>query len=210
MAKNLVRKSALARELNRSPVTIANKCKPGQPFFKAVDKSTGQIDRNHKDVKDWIARREGKDSTKYYNEQTLSNKNKQNTGLDISDEDFQEMKVREILENYGSVPALHDYVKTRKVIVETELRIMQVAQARGELVSRAQTAAACFGMINVAFKRLLDIPQGSIGRIAGLLESGVPDAKVEAQELLISQISKILKGAKREVEELLNMKGHPK
>jgi hypothetical protein len=195
-----ISKAKLAEMGGVAKQSIGGLCRYGKPLYEAVDERTNKVDLDHPAVITWLEKKQGKTPTKRELREsggTLAN--------DLSTEAYGQLTVNQICENYGSITELQEYIKTNKIIAETEHRKIQIAQVKGDLVSRDLVARACFGMIEIAYKRLLEIPTGSLERIIGLLESKMSDSKQQAEELLIAQISKILKGTKKEVANILKI-----
>lgn len=176
-----VSKAQLARDGKCSPQLISKKCAEGGAFFDAMEES-GKIDVDHENVIKWLVARE-----------LVIHPN------DLTTSVFEKMTVREINQHYGNVDKLEGYIKTNKLIVETEHKKMMMQASREELVSREFLAKACFGIIDTAMVKLMDMPRGMVERVAAILETDQPGVKEESEQLMTDEISKILKSAKREV-----------
>lgn len=154
------------------------KCKPGGKFADAMT-STGKIDTHDPVVQEWLNKRENVIDPK-----------------ELKLKQYEKMTVLDITESYGSIDELEGFMKTQKLIVETEHKKIQMEATREELVSRENVGKACFGLVNTAHLKLLDMPTGVLASIAAILETKEPGAMEEAEKLLTEEISKILTDAR--------------
>lgn len=160
---------------------ITKNCKEGGPFYDAMQTS-GRLDMDHPIIKAWLVKRE-----------IIADP----SALTLAK--YEKLTVKEIVMHYGSVDALEGFIKTRKLIVETEAKLLAVEASRDELVSREFIGKTCFGILETALSRLLDMPKASVEKISAVLETAIPGCKEQSEEILAKEISKILEGAKTEI-----------
>lgn len=182
-----VTKAELARMGKSSYQLIGKYCGEGKKFYDALTDS-GKIDIDHPNVIEWLKKREA----------VIHPNN-------ITAKQFGKLTVNQIVEHYGNVDKLEGYIKVRKMIVETEHKQIQMEASREQLVSREFVGKACFGILESAFVKLLDVPRGIVEEVAAVLETKVLGAKEECEKILTEVISKILNEAKKEISERLSL-----
>lgn len=176
-----VTKLALSKMGKSSKQLMTKYCAPGGKFENAMTGS-GKIDLEDAEVQKWLEKRDAVTDPS-----------------DLTVQMYGKMTVNEISENYGSVDELESYLKTNKMVVETEHKKMQMEASREELVSREFVGKACFGIIETALMKLLDMPRGMIEIIIAILDTETMGAKEQAEQRLTKEISKILDNAKKEL-----------
>lgn len=125
-------------------------------------------------------------------------------GLDVEVEGLEELTVKQVAMKYGGVGKFADYVKALKNIAEYKIKDQQHRQKRGELIERETTAAACFMLIDIAFKRIVgEMPGAVIPQLVPLILSKGEGCEKDAEQKLVDQVSKILKDCKAEVRKRL-------
>ena len=182
-----VTKAELARMGKSSYQLIGKYCAEGKKFYDALTDS-GKIDLDHENVIEWLKKRE-----------VVVHPN------NITARQFGKLTINQIVEHYGNVDKLEGYIKVRKMIVETEHKQIQMEASREELVSRKFVGKACFGAVESAYVKLLDMPRGVVEKISAILETQVPGCKEECEQTLTEEISKIIKSAKNEIAEMLGV-----
>ena len=173
-----VTKAQLARMGKCTAQSVGELCRKGKKLFHAVQES-GRIDVDDDAVVKWLTSRSG---VVHPNE--------------LEAEEFEKMTVATIVKWYGNIDKLEGYIKTRKMLVETQHKQILMEASREELVSREFIGKACFGILEETFSKLLDMPKGMIERIAAILDTETPGAKQECEQVFTDEISKILKNAK--------------
>lgn len=186
--------------------SIAYHIRKDGKLFNAYDKHLSMIDLEHEDAKKFIQDAQSSGKAEY---NTL---NKKKTGSrwdkgEISSEDFDNLTIKEICARWGSIPGAHDVLKTRKTLIETELKINQLSQNVGELVKRKEVADVCFSIINDSFKQLLEMPDGIMPRIKALIEGNALDCDIQCVDIIKKQIGKIIKNAKQSIMKKLEEQG---
>ena len=176
-----VTKLALSKMGKTSKQLMTKYCAPGGKFENAVTGS-GKIDLEDAEVQKWLEKRDAVIDPR-----------------DLTVQLYGKMTINEVSDNYGSVDELESYLKTNKMVVETEHKKMQMEASRQELVSREFVGKACFGIVETSLIKLLDMPRGMIGIIIAILDTKTLGAKEQAEQKLTEEISKILANAKKEL-----------
>ena len=184
---NWVTKAKLARLGKCSHQLITKYTKPGGKFAVAVGPA-GKVDTHHKVVVDWLKTRENVVSPQ-----------------DITTKHFGEMTINQVTESYGDVDKLEGFIKVRKLIAETEHKQVMMAEKRGTLIDRDLVAKACFGFLEAATQKLLEMPKGIVIELQAIFETQSPSMKEDSQQYLTDEISKILEGVKKEVSDKLQL-----
>ena len=166
---------------------VYRSCKKGGKFHEAMS-SSGKVDIDHPVIAEWLETREVVIAAD-----------------DLTSQEFEDMTVKEICSHYGNVDKLEGYIKTRKMIVETEHKKIQMEASREQLVSREFLGKACFGYLQEANIKLLAMPRGIVERISAILETQALGIKEEAEQVIVVEISKILKNAKKELMDRLKI-----
>lgn len=179
---NLVKKSDLARMGKVNASLISKNIRKGYKWYYALDNDSGCIDADFPDIVDWLIERENVKSPE-----------------DMVLKDYENLTLKNIIEEYSSIPQFHELSKIYKIIADTERTKIQIEASRNELVSREGVAKACFGYLYQLNKRLLDMPQGRVPKIMAIIEEETLDGKEKINELLVDEISKIIKGTKKDL-----------
>jgi len=184
-----VSKAEVARKGNTSRALITQKCVEAGVWFRAGAVSPdGNVDIENSSVSNWLESRASVVSPN-----------------DLTSKEFGKMTINRVTEHYGGVAKLEIYVKTRKLLADTEHKQVMMAEKRGELVDRDTIAKACFGFLEGATQKLLEMPRGVVERILAILETETPSVKEQCEEFIASEISKILKGVQHEVCDKLHI-----
>jgi hypothetical protein len=192
--ENFISKSELSKIAGGfSDSAISRYCKPDGRWAIAVHKS-GKVDLNHPLIQEWLSDRK---------KQKDLNKDLIDDLEEINVKKYENFTIKEICERYSSIEKFQDFIKTRKLLIETEYKKIQIEANRGELINKDLVAKACFSLIDLAFKKLLDMPSGIINRISAILELGDEDCHEQSEKVLTVEVSKILKACKKEITDIL-------
>ena len=125
-------------------------------------------------------------------------------GLDISR--YADMTLRELVENFGSVRALKDWLEALKKIEDIREKRLNNEEVQKQLISRELVKTHVFGFLEAGNRRLLgDTPKTIARRLFGLARS---DAPIEEAEKLVREIiGSQLDPQKKRVAKLLREAG---
>ena len=106
------------------------------------------------------------------------------TGLDISR--YADMTLRELIDRFGSVRALKDWLEALKKIEDIREKRLNNEEVQRHLISRELVKTHVFGFLDAGNRRLLgDTPKTIARRLYGLARS---DAPIEEGEKLVREI----------------------
>jgi hypothetical protein len=106
------------------------------------------------------------------------------TGLDISR--YADMTLRELVDRFGSVRALKDWLEALKKIEDIREKRLNNEEVQRQLISRELVKTHVFGYLDAGNRRLLgDTPKTIARRLYGLARS---DAPIEEAEKLVREI----------------------
>jgi hypothetical protein len=106
------------------------------------------------------------------------------TGLDISR--YADMTLRELVDRFGSVRALKDWLEALKKIEDIREKRLNNEEVQRHLISRELVKTHVFGFLEAGNRRLLgDTPKTIARRLYGLARS---DAPIEEGEKLVREI----------------------
>lgn len=184
---NYVSKAELAKMGRVTRQRLTQYCRKGEEFHHAVN-DEGMVDAEDEIILDWLKER-----------------NKGTSPDKLSSKEYEHLTVKDIKDRYGSITKLESFIKVRKMIVETEHKQIQMEATREELVSRKFVGKACFGIVESCNLKLLDMPKGIVEIIGAILKTEVPGSREEAEQTLTKEVSRIIKNAKKEICERLNV-----
>lgn len=126
------------------------------------------------------------------------------TGLDISR--YADMTLRELVERFGSVRALKDWLEALKKIEDIREKRLSNEEVQKQLISRELVKTHVFGYLDAGNRRLLgDTPKTISRRLYALARSDQP---IEEGEKLVREIlGSQLKPQKERVSKLLREAG---
>lgn len=113
-----------------------------------------------------------------------------------------DLTLRQITDRFGSQQGFADFLDQRKKLADTLARELQVDRDRGLLVPRAFVEMHVFGLIDGAWRRLLqDMPRPLAAEIYSLSKSGAPieDAIRVTQRSVSSQLQHVKDRAAKSV-----------
>jgi len=121
--------------------------------------------------------------------------------LDLSD--FYDMKLKDIIDIYGTMPEMLDWLKAGKLLEDIKAKQIRNAKEEGELIPRTMVEKSIMGYIVEANTRLLnDTPSVIALNAKAMFESG--SALSEVKNEIQRNISTQVKSVKRKVLEALD------
>jgi hypothetical protein len=114
--------------------------------------------------------------------------------------DYENLTVREVVTQYGSVDAFKRFVEAGKNIADYKLKEMSLQLKRGDLVQRDAVKNSVFALIDVAFRRLLsDVPTTLSKQIVARVQAGGPETTSDVEVMIRDACSQVLSNCKRSI-----------
>jgi hypothetical protein len=206
----------LARLARVSRAAVTKLCKDGAPLAAAVVGK--KIDAEHPLVREWLAGKGITEVKRYAPGDAPATKRpprakkvapeaepdrrfapvSTQAGDDIPN--FEDLTVREVVIQHGSVDGFKRYVEVLVKIADFKHREMKIRQQRDELVDRDQVRNLVFPLVDVAYSRLVtDVPTALSSAIVARVEAGGDDVVREVDGMIQAANSKVLKSTKSEL-----------
>jgi len=230
MAKKLMTKNAFAKLSGRSRQAISKATKKGGPLAPAM--SGKKINASHQAAKDYLKKSEidkknetppapkkktakkkaaKKKTTPPRQKGPDSKKSAGAAGLYIDPEkilngeidELQDLTLKEIATRYGGVPGFKGYIDALRGIADYQNKAIKAKQKRAELVDRVVVEAIAFGLLDLAFKRLVNEMPGSLSQqIIATVKSAKKKKNVafKVEEIIRQAASRIIKDCKTEIK----------
>ena len=190
---NLIKKSDFAEKLGVSRAAITQACK--NKNLSLVADENGFIDLDAQTTIDYLSNR--KPQSKPIERRAEKLISKIDPDIEIDDD------TRGQIEQAGGAAMFKLLVDIKKAQVETELKKLKLAEQRGELVMKSELGDYCFSIIDALNRRLLNSPMQYVDRLIAMTEKDGKNARGKIVEMWTVEISKAIKSAVAEIEDVL-------
>ncbi len=108
--------------------------------------------------------------------------------------DIGKLTLREIVLKWGTLPGLLAAVKASKLFAEFQLREVEAAKKRGDLIDRKVLTSVVWPLVDMAFRRLTaEAPTALREQIIARVMSGGDDLALDVERLIHDENAGILK-----------------
>jgi len=116
-------------------------------------------------------------------------------------EDLQDLTLKEIAIKYGGVPGFQGYIKALTGIADYQNKSIKAKQKRAELVDRKIVEAIAFGLLDLAFKRIVNEMPGTLSQqIIATVKSAKKNVGFKVEEIIRQASSRIIKDCKNDIK----------
>jgi hypothetical protein len=196
-------KTALILKVSKQ--AVQKRCKPGGDLHEATNEKK-QVNLWHPKIQAWKAEIEEKQTETQGPAPEKKTKKKDdpqrhvNFSTEVSFEDVENLTIKEVVERYGGISGLMNYVKAMKEISDWKTKEDKRRKNRNELIEKATVAKSLFTLFDVAFRRIVSEYPGTVtDQLFALAKSKKKTRRIDAITLQENTLSQILKGVKSEV-----------
>lgn len=131
---------------------------------------------------------------------STSKTNKPEFRDEIKFEDIEDLTLKEIVQNYGSIVGFKNYLDSMTKMVEWKLKEQKYRHSRNELIEKIPVASSLFSIVNIMLSRIVnEYPATVTDQLFAIAKGEKDTSRIDAIELQQKTLSKIIKDAKKEL-----------
>lgn len=119
---------------------------------------------------------------------------------EIATEEIEDLTLKEIVRNYGTIQGFKTYLDSMTKMVEWKLKEQKYRHTRNELIEKVPVASSLFSIINMMLSRIVnEYPATVTDQLFAIVKSDKDTSRIDAIDLQRKTLSKIIKDAKKEL-----------